>query len=113
MCTSCDANGTSDAHTHTKDEMVPVNIDNKVNGVSGQNGTTNGTTNGIVNGNGSAPTANGAPSAQPAQQRNPYAPRYADFLSNVSNFSIIESTLRGMRAFLYADDALLSSLLSV
>jgi homocitrate synthase len=26
---------------------------------------------------------------------NPYAPRYADFLSNISNFSIIESTLRG------------------
>lgn len=26
---------------------------------------------------------------------NPYAPRYADFLSNVSNFSVIESTLRG------------------
>ena len=28
--------------------------------------------------------------------RNPYAPRYADFLSNVSNFKIIESTLRGV-----------------
>jgi hypothetical protein len=32
------------------------------------------------------------------QQRNPYAPRYADFLSNISNFKIIESTLRGMSA---------------
>jgi hypothetical protein len=30
------------------------------------------------------------------QRRNPYAPRYADFLSNISNFKIIESTLRGM-----------------
>jgi len=29
------------------------------------------------------------------QQRNPYAPRYSDFLSNVCNFKIIESTLRG------------------
>lgn len=28
------------------------------------------------------------------KQSNPYAPRYADFLSNTSNFSIIESTLR-------------------
>ncbi len=31
----------------------------------------------------------------PQQQRNPYAPRYSDFLSNVCNFKIIESTLRG------------------
>ena len=31
-----------------------------------------------------------------AQRRNPYAPRAADFLNNVSNFKIIESTLRGM-----------------
>jgi len=29
------------------------------------------------------------------QRTNPYAPRAADFLSNVSNFNIIESTLRG------------------
>ncbi|KAG6886251.1 Homocitrate synthase isozyme [Termitomyces sp. T32_za158] len=29
-----------------------------------------------------------------AEQRNPYAPRAADFLSNISNFNIIESTLR-------------------
>jgi hypothetical protein len=29
------------------------------------------------------------------QRRNPYAPRASDFLSNISNFSIIESTLRG------------------
>jgi homocitrate synthase len=37
---------------------------------------------------------NGKPAAA-AVQRNPYAPRYADFLSNISNFKIIESTLRG------------------
>lgn len=35
------------------------------------------------------------------QQRNPYAPRASDFLSNVSNFNIIESTLRGFIIFLY------------
>lgn len=35
-------------------------------------------------------------------QRNPYAPRYAEFLSNISNFSIIESTLRG-KAFILFD----------
>lgn len=29
------------------------------------------------------------------QNRNPYAPRASDFLNNVSNFKIIESTLRG------------------
>ncbi|EGG00462.1 uncharacterized protein MELLADRAFT_50387 [Melampsora larici-populina 98AG31] len=37
------------------------------------------------------------PAAAPQEshkQSNPYAPRYADFLSNTSNFSIIESTLR-------------------
>jgi len=30
-----------------------------------------------------------------AQKQNPYAPRASDFLSNISNFNIIESTLRG------------------
>jgi len=30
------------------------------------------------------------------QRRNPYGPNAADFLSNISNFNIIESTLRGM-----------------
>lgn len=28
-------------------------------------------------------------------KKNPYGPRYSDFLSNTSNWSIIESTLRG------------------
>ena len=36
-----------------------------------------------------------------SQQRNPYAPRASDFLSNVSNFNIIESTLRGFYHLLY------------
>lgn len=41
-------------------------------------------------------SANGATAQHPREQRrNPYAPRASDFLSNVSNFSIIESTLRG------------------
>jgi homocitrate synthase len=42
--------------------------------------------------------ANGAhPNGQSSvkQRRNPYAPRASDFLNNVSNFKIIESTLRG------------------
>lgn len=44
------------------------------------------------------PLTNGHANAQQQQQqqRNPYAPRYSDFLSNVSNFKIIESTLRGL-----------------
>lgn len=33
------------------------------------------------------------------QAKNPYAPRYSDFLSNISNFKIIESTLRGTSFF--------------
>jgi len=37
---------------------------------------------------------NGFSSAH-TQRRNPYAPRASDFLNNVSNFKIIESTLRG------------------
>jgi len=33
------------------------------------------------------------------QNLNPYAPRASDFLSNISNFNIIESTLRGIHYF--------------
>ncbi|GJJ08275.1 mitochondrial Homoaconitase [Clathrus columnatus] len=67
-------------------QMVPVNISH-----------TNGTTT-----NGVKARPNGIPGAQP---RNPYAPRYADFLSNVSNFKIIESTLRGSQSScLYAPE---------
>ncbi|KAF9507158.1 hypothetical protein BS47DRAFT_1304364 [Hydnum rufescens UP504] len=46
--------------------------------------STNGHSNGV----------NGRAAAGPTQPRNPYAPRYSDYLSNVSNFKIIESTLR-------------------
>jgi hypothetical protein len=55
------------------------------------------TSNGQQNGESSLP-----PAAQPQhhsngtqQKKNPYGPRYSDFLSNTSNWSIIESTLRG------------------
>ena len=33
------------------------------------------------------------------QRHNPYAPRASDFLNNVSNFKIIESTLRGFNFY--------------
>jgi homocitrate synthase len=49
--------------------------------------------------NGHALPTNGkrgtAPILNAKEKRNPYAPRAADFLSNISNFNIIESTLRG------------------
>lgn len=47
-------------------------------------------------------TPNGVKSANghtDSQRRNPYAPRASDFLNNVSNFKIIESTLRGAKKF--------------
>jgi hypothetical protein len=43
-------------------------------------------------------TANGAhfnAQSSAKQRHNPYAPRASDFLNHVSNFKIIESTLRG------------------
>jgi len=78
MCATCDANGV--AHKTSNEEMIGVELGTKVNGV---NGKTNGRT----------PAAPATTSS--TTPRNPYAPRYADFLSNVSNFNIIESTLRG------------------
>lgn len=81
------ANG--DSTPNDPSEMVAVELSNgnstHINGV-------NGHTNGI---NGHAAT-NGQSKPQEQQRRNPYAPRASDFLSNVSNFKIIESTLRGM-----------------
>lgn len=53
-------------------------------------------TNGVKpNANGKRGTSRASRPPQSEQQRNPYAPRAADFLSNISNFNIIESTLRG------------------
>jgi homocitrate synthase len=51
-------------------------------------------TNGNANGKRGTTRSNTAHLEQ--QRRNPYAPRAADFLSNISNFNIIESTLRGL-----------------
>jgi homocitrate synthase len=59
--------------------QVGANGLNGANGINGANG---------ANGHDIHPSE--------AQRRNPYAPRASDFLSNISNFSIIESTLRGM-----------------
>ncbi|KDN50682.1 Homocitrate synthase, mitochondrial, partial [Rhizoctonia solani AG-8 WAC10335] len=77
----------TNADVHPNDEMVPVDVSSAppVAGsvpTNGANGSTNGanSTNSTSNGHG--------------RPLNPYAPRYADFLSNVSNFKIIESTLR-------------------
>lgn len=61
----------ADALPAQKDEMVSVNI------------STNGHRNRL----------NGVTPDHPL--RNPYAPRASDFLNNISNFKIIESTLRG------------------
>lgn len=51
--------------------------------------------NGHANGANGHAALNGTNKYQEQQRRNPYAPRASDFLSNVSNFKIIESTLRG------------------
>lgn len=65
--------------------MVPVDLEQS-NGVH--------TINGKINGVAKESPQRGRP-AVAAHKVNPYAPRYADFLSNVSDFNIIESTLRG------------------
>lgn len=65
--------------------MVPVVTNGSSSKVNGVNGTSNGV-NGI----------NGRSHEAQRPNRNPYGPRASDFLSNISNFSIIESTLRGM-----------------
>ncbi len=82
------ANGESLTNSDEKD-MVLVNDSSQPR----TNGKTVNGTNGHVN---------GAASQQQQVPKNPYAPRYADFLSNVSNFNIIESTLRGQIIFLLA-----------
>lgn len=82
----------TNADVHPGDEMVPVDVSgappvaHSVNGANGHSNGTNGTSNGH---------SNGQSNGHAQRPTNPYAPRYADFLSNVSNFKIIESTLRG------------------
>lgn len=79
-------------------QMVQVDLSNSVNtngSSQRQNNGVNGHTNGV---NGHTNGINGSTAASrmlEQQRRNPYAPRASDFLSNISNFSIIESTLRG------------------
>ena len=64
----------------------PIQATNGVSGANGVNGT-----NGVNGANGHS---NGTQNRRP-NPRNPYAPRASDFLNNVTNFKIIESTLRG------------------
>lgn len=62
-------------------EMVEVPLTNGTNGTN------------VLNGNGKRGTTQSQNGRTPP--KNPYAPRASDFLSNISNFNIIESTLRG------------------
>ncbi|KAE9408410.1 homocitrate synthase [Gymnopus androsaceus JB14] len=65
-----------DSLPHDPSEMVQVPL-------------TNGSTS-----NGKRGTSHNPSLVKDNQNRNPYAPRASDFLSNISNFNIIESTLR-------------------
>lgn len=103
MSCSCHTTSTPTT-TANKAEMVPVDLSQPNGSASAANGA-----NGAEVVNGCVPNKNGVLKRQgathngphrpttntTAHQTNPYAPRYADFLSNVSNFNIIESTLRG------------------
>lgn len=64
-----------------RSEMIQVPLTNGTANTSGKRGTSR---------------SNDAVNLLEQQRRNPYAPRAADFLSNISNFNIIESTLRGL-----------------
>jgi homocitrate synthase len=76
------------------EEMVAIDM----RGTTGVNGVNSEAPNGTqnLNGNTVKSPANGHVQPQQDRQRhNPYAPRASDFLNNISNFKIIESTLRG------------------
>lgn len=89
MCPSCQCNSSS----APADRSEMVGVENQrvgrpaqaVNGVNGVNGHANPRQNGVAQ--------------RPAHRTNPYAPRASDFLNNVANFKIIESTLRGEDSF--------------
>lgn len=71
---------------HANGEALPNDTSNMV--PVDTNGPSSSRSNGVrANGNTTHP--------REQQKRNPYAPRASDFLSNISNFNIIESTLRG------------------
>ncbi len=75
---------------HETGDTPPDGVQDMV-AVEGKQNTLNGShcPSGTTHSNG----VNGHSSS--SQRRNPYAPRASDFLNNVSNFKIIESTLRG------------------
>ena len=80
----------------SRDEMCPScepGVDGNM--TNGSHPITNGSTNGTVNGNGNLNDYTVIDSSRHPPQHNssPYAP-IGDFLSNVSRFKIIESTLR-------------------
>jgi hypothetical protein len=79
-------------------DAVPEGVQNMVAVETRRNGM-NGSRahNGTVHHNG----ANGHSSE--TQRHNPYAPRASEFLNNVSNFKIIESTLRGFDFHLFEE----------
>ena len=86
-------NGADQAATNAEMVQVPMNGATPIANGAATNGHTNGHTNGV---NGHANGANGHTNGTQQQRpSNPYAPRASDFLSNVRNFKIIESTLRG------------------
>jgi hypothetical protein len=91
----------SDAPPNDIQEMVMVSS----NGLNG-----NGTSHRL---NGTATRQNGVNGhSSTTQQRNPYAPRASDFLNNVSNFKIIESTLRGSCFFFFSRFSLLTDIVA-
>ena len=85
MCPTCDAVPAENS------DVVHVPLTNDTNGVH---------TNGVHSTNGKRGTTRSKNLPRTDQSRNPYAPRASDFLSNISNFNIIESTLRGFYHFL-------------
>ena len=81
MCPTCDVQPAENGDT------IHTPLKNDTNGVH---------TNGVHTTNGKRGTSGSKNIRRTDQsQRNPYAPRASDFLSNISNFNIIESTLRG------------------
>ena len=79
-----------------KDQMVAVEVPQRVGRPTTATNGVNGTHNKPMN----------------QKQINPYAPRASDFLSNISNFNIIESTLRGLSTSLKIFKSLLPGLIT-
>ncbi len=86
----CECNASSDVVLNETETMVAVDLGQPTG--KPVNGHPNGI-NGVVKRGTQGRSTRSNPQSHAV---NPYAPRYADFLSNVSNFNIIESTLRGI-----------------